>query len=205
MREEVEGDGVRVLVRVSLVAREHVARLLLQFGQGGGAGAGDRLVGGGDDAPDGTRLPEGVQHHDERGGRAVGDGEYAGVRVHVIGVDLGDDQRHVGSMRQTPLSSMTTQPRSLAASAISRLMSSFAEMNAMSDSAKTSGAVSSTVSSSPLNSTLFPMERGEAVRRSLSMGKARSSSTAKATLPTAPVAPTMVTLGWATAVSPSPR
>ena len=111
----------------------------------------------------------------------------------------------LGSMRHTPLSSMTTQPRSLAASAISRLMSSFAEMNAMSDSAKTSGVVSSTVSSSPLNSTLFPMERGDAVRRSLSMGKARSSSTAKATLPTAPVAPTMVTLGWATAVSPSPR
>ena len=47
-------------------------------------------------------------------------------------------------MRQTPLSSMVTQPRSRAAMAMSWLISSVADMNAMSDSSKTSGVVSST-------------------------------------------------------------
>ena len=59
-------------------------------------------------------------------------------------------------MRQTPLSSMATQPRSRAATAMSRLIRSVAEMKAMSDSSKTSGVVSSTAILSPANVSSRP-------------------------------------------------
>ena len=104
------------------------------------------------------------------------------------------------SMRQTPLSSTTTQPCSRAAAPMSRLMSSVADMKAMSQPAKMSGRVASTAISMPLNASRLPTERGDAVRRSLAIGKFRCASTSSATAPTAPVAPTMTTLGSAMTV-----
>ncbi|KKR74139.1 MAG: hypothetical protein UU16_C0005G0026, partial [Candidatus Woesebacteria bacterium GW2011_GWA2_40_7] len=58
------------------------------------AGAGHRLVGIDDDAPDGVDLVQGVEGHDHLDGGAVGVGDNPPVPADIPDVDLRHDQRH---------------------------------------------------------------------------------------------------------------
>src|SRR5699024_1215195 len=61
-------------------------------------------------------------------------------------------------------------------------------------SSSVAAAVSSTTTSSPRNGSVVPAERADAKNRTLSAGKSRSSSRARITRPTWPVAPTTATV-----------
>src|SRR6476620_1963076 len=94
--QDVEGDLVRVdLRRRHVVAADHRARLGAQLVDRPLAGAGDGLVGGDHQALDPGRVVERFQGDDHLHGRAVRVGNDPLVALEGVGVDLGDDQRHV--------------------------------------------------------------------------------------------------------------
>ena len=95
LRQHVEGDLVRVDRGDRVAAVEHRARLAAQLVDRRLAGAGDRLVGGDDEALDPGRVVERLQRDDHLHGRAVRVGDDPLVAREVVGVDLGDDERHV--------------------------------------------------------------------------------------------------------------
>jgi hypothetical protein len=66
----------------------------------------------------------------------------------------------------------------------------------MSTPGKLSSFNSSTAMPWPRNSSFRPAERPDANRRNRSSGKSRLSRQVISSLPTAPVAPTMATVGW---------
>ena len=94
--QHVEGDLVRVdLRRRHLLARQRGPRLGEQLLDRPLAGAGDRLVAGDDEALEPDRAVDRRQRHHHHHRRAVGVGDDALVAGGGVGVDPGDDQRHV--------------------------------------------------------------------------------------------------------------
>ena len=93
--KRVEGDLVWVDGRHRLLAVEHRARLAEQLVDRGLAGAGDRLVGRDHEALDPRLVVEWLQGDDHLHRRAVRVGDDPAVPLDRVGVDLGDDQRHV--------------------------------------------------------------------------------------------------------------
>jgi len=91
--QHVEGNLVGVNLPGDGFPVDDLADLPLEFGDGAGAGAGDGLVGGGEDAAAAERLVERVEGHEGDGGGAVGVGDDAAVPADVLAVDLGDDER----------------------------------------------------------------------------------------------------------------
>ena len=94
----VEGDLLGELRGLDIAAGHVLAlRLRPQLVHGFLAGAGDGLVGRDDDALDGRRVVQRLQHHDELRRRAVrvGDDVLLGVAGHRVGIHLRHDQRHV--------------------------------------------------------------------------------------------------------------
>ncbi len=85
------------VARLGAVADEDVAALLEQFVHPRLAGAGDRLVGGDDDAPDRRGVVQRLQRHHHLRGRAIGIGDDVALAIAVdrLGIHLGHDQRHV--------------------------------------------------------------------------------------------------------------
>ena len=97
------------------------------------------------------------------------------------------------SLRHAEELSTTVAPAAANTGAHSREVDPPAENRAMSTSLTDSSVTwvrSSTVMSSPLNSSTVPAERGEAKKRTLSAGKLRSVRMSRITRPTWPVAPT---------------
>ena len=91
---ELVGKGIG---RAHRLAGGHAAGLAVELVEAGLAGARGRLVGGADDALEAPSPMERPEGHDADDGRAVGVGDDALLDVlHVLGVDLGDDQGHVG-------------------------------------------------------------------------------------------------------------
>ena len=90
------------LRRLGRIADEDVAALLEQLVHPRLARARDRLVGRHHHALDRRGIVQRLQRHDHLRGRAVGVGDdvLALVAVDRVGVHLGHDQRHIGSMRQ---------------------------------------------------------------------------------------------------------
>src|SRR5579875_1872843 len=96
VRQRVERDLVRVRARrVDVALVQQRVRLVEQLVDGALAGAGDRLVGADDEPLDAGGVVDGLERDDHLHGRAVGVGDYAGMRAERIGVDLADDERHV--------------------------------------------------------------------------------------------------------------
>ena len=101
LRQQVEGDAMgKLLVRRRPQVEER-ARLLLQLVDSLLPGAGDRLVGGDDHSLQPRRFVQGLQHHHQLDGAAVGiRDDPAPTRlqgqVYVPRVHLGNHQRAVG-------------------------------------------------------------------------------------------------------------
>ncbi len=98
MGQAVEGDLVGInLVRHGL-AGGVVEHLLLEFLDGLGAGARNRLIGGNHDALDPHLVMDGLQGHQHLDGGAVGVGDDAALLVlgDGVGVDLGHHQGDLG-------------------------------------------------------------------------------------------------------------
>mmetsp|Transcript_31425 Transcript_31425/g.67841 ORF Transcript_31425/g.67841 Transcript_31425/m.67841 type:complete len:257 (+) Transcript_31425:756-1526(+) len=100
-----------------------------------------------------------------------------------------------GAMRKAEELSTTTAPESLAIGPNFLLIPPPAEKRAMSTSSKDLSVSSSTVISCPLKVIAFPAERADARSLSDPIGKSLWSSSSRNSCPTAPVAPTMATLG----------
>ena len=101
-----------------------------------------------------------------------------------------------GSMRNAEELSTTTAPCRTAIGANRRDTVLPAENSAISTPGKLSSFSSSTAMPWPRNSSFRPADRPEANRRSRSSGKLRLSRQPISSPPTAPVAPTMATVGW---------
>ena len=94
--DDVVGDLVLEHLRLDGLARGERRDLIVQLVDAVLARAGDRLIGAGDDGLDGAFLRQRVDGDEGDDGGAVGVGDDAAVPLHVLGVDLGDDQRHLG-------------------------------------------------------------------------------------------------------------
>ena len=98
-----------------------------------------------------------------------------------------------GSARKADELSTTSAPLLAAIGDQCRDVPPPAENNASGTPSNTSGAISTTVCSSPRNRTVLPALRAEATGTSSCTGKARCSSTRSISAPTMPVAPTTAT------------
>ncbi len=94
--KDVKGDLVGIDFAGDGLASHDLADLAFEFLDGLGAGAGDGLVAGGENAGAVEGLVEGVKGHEGDGRGAVGVGDDAVVLGDVGGVDLGDDEGDVG-------------------------------------------------------------------------------------------------------------
>ncbi len=102
-----------------------------------------------------------------------------------------------GSMRKAQELSITIAPAATARGAHSRARPLPAENSAMSMRSKLLGANASTGNATPAKPKLLPAERGEAIRRRPESGNQRFSRQRISSTPTAPVAPTIATVGVA--------
>ena len=100
MRQDVEGDLVRVELRLHRLAGGPLARLRVERGDAALAAARHGLVGADDDALDAGGVVDGLERHDHLDGGAVGRGDDARVGRQVVGVDLGHHERHVGVLAE---------------------------------------------------------------------------------------------------------
>ena len=97
-------------------------------------------------------------------------------------------------MRYADPSSMTSEPRLTASGANALLTDDDAEMNVTSTSLNESGVASCTFNSVSAYGSCLPCERLDANARIFSGGWLRSDRSSNATVPTAPVAPTIAIL-----------
>src|SRR3970282_2312797 len=88
LRDEIEGNLVRVDVGLERLALHGPPRRSLQLVDGRASGAGDRLVCGRDNSPDAVALVDGPQRHYDGRRRAIGDREDAFVLLDVLRVDF---------------------------------------------------------------------------------------------------------------------
>ena len=95
---KVEGDALGELLRLDRIRHEHGASLLEQFVHRFLACARHRLIGRHHHALDRRLVVQGLQRHDELGGRAVRVGDDILLRESLrgLGIDLRHHQRHVG-------------------------------------------------------------------------------------------------------------
>ena len=94
--DQVVGDLVGEGLDIHVLTLLQGLDLVFQLRHTGNAGAGNGLVGGGDHALDGGDGIEGIDGGDGDDGGAVGIADDALVVLHILGVDLGNDQGHVG-------------------------------------------------------------------------------------------------------------
>src|ERR1035437_1621776 len=102
--EKLEGFGLHLFFFAANVG--HDVDQDVHGGYAGVAGAGDGLHGGHEDLFDAEALLDGLEGHDQAYGGAVGVGDHVAARlaargllldqVEVLGVNLGNDQGHVG-------------------------------------------------------------------------------------------------------------
>ena len=109
-----------------------------------------------------------------------------------------------GCIRQALELSTTTAPRSAATGPHSLDTPPPAEKKARSAPSNTSGARARTSTSSPRTGSRRPAERAEATSRTSPTGSSRSATSIRRSSPTAPVAPTMTTVGELLAISGPP-
>ena len=95
LRDDVVGDLVREHLRGIFLAVAQGVDLVLQLDRAAGARAGHGLICRDDHAADGRELAQRVDGRERDGGRAVGVCDDAVVQLHVAGVDLRYDERHV--------------------------------------------------------------------------------------------------------------
>ena len=193
---DVEGDRVRDRPRGSAswpssTARDCVAQLVDRRL----AGAGDGLVGGDHQPLDPGLVEQRLQRDDHLHRRAVGVGDDPVVAVERVGVDLGDDQRHVVvhapvagvvddhgaglDQARRPLGADRTAGRGEDdVEALDRVL------------ARARGSRASCRSTR----ARLPAERSEAKGTTSEAGKSRSASSSRIVVPTSPVAPTTPTL-----------
>ena len=98
MRQHIERDGIGELL--GRFARDAVLQVVVS----GDARAGDRLIGGVNYALDAESVVKGLKGDDSLNGGAVGIGDDAFVPLHVLGIDLGDDEGNV--VVHTPLAAV---------------------------------------------------------------------------------------------------
>ena len=92
----IEGDLRRMdRAIVERLGVQQIGGLAGQFGDAGGAGAGDRLIGGDVDALDARRIVNGLERHRHLNGRTVGIGDDVGADAvgDALVVHLGNHQR----------------------------------------------------------------------------------------------------------------
>src|SRR5690606_18964799 len=96
LRDAVERDLIGINLGRDGPAGGVGLDLILEFTHGVGAGAGDGLIGGDDDALQAEGLVQGPEAHEHDGRGTVGVGDDAAVVAQLFRVDLGNDQRDVG-------------------------------------------------------------------------------------------------------------
>ena len=96
LRDNVVGDLILEHLRLDGLSLAQQLDLVHQFLRAARARAGRRLIRRGDDRLDGAVLIQGVDGHKAHDRGAVGVCDDALMLLHVLGIDLRDDQRHLG-------------------------------------------------------------------------------------------------------------
>ena len=95
MRQHVEGDLMRIYFQRHRLLVDDLADLTFEFFQRLRACAGHGLIAGGKNPFHAERLMQWIQRHERDGCGAIRIGEDAFVFLHVSGIDLRHDERHV--------------------------------------------------------------------------------------------------------------
>ena len=197
LRQDVEGDLVRVDLGAGASSPvEHRLRLRAQLLDRPLAGAGDRLVGGDDQALDAGRVVDRRERHHHLHRRAVRVGDDALVAVDRVGVDLGDDQRHV--VVHPPVAGVVDDDRA----GLDQLRRPLGADRAAGRGEDEVEALDRLLAQRPALELAAPFHSISLARRSAreangttsAAGKSRSASTSRMVEPTAPVAPRTPTL-----------
>ena len=142
---------------------DHLPGLLVELLDAGPAGAGDGLVGAGDHAAQPGHVVQRLQHRHGGHGRAVRVGDDAlGDRVQEVGVDLGDDERHVRVHAPGRGVVDDDGPGGGEAGRQLRDEAAPAEKRASSRPVRSAVAASSTTTSVPFHGSVRPADRAEA-------------------------------------------